>query len=125
MKRRDFIKGSAVLASSVYLPGFLGTAASAASTGNLVVKVEGESPYALVKKAVEVLGGMDEFTEEGLENELRKLTEDMGVGFGKLAQPLRVALTGSSASPGIFEVLQYLGKERTLKRIQYALDNLV
>jgi uncharacterized protein (DUF362 family) len=58
MKRRDFIKKSAIVTSSIYLPGLVGMAES---TGNLVVKVEGESPYAITKKAVEALGGMGKF----------------------------------------------------------------
>ncbi len=41
--------------------------------------------------------------------------------FGKVAQPLRVALTGGTASPSIYEVLNVLGKERSLQRIRQAL----
>ncbi len=59
--------------------------------------------------------------EAALEEELRSLAEEMGVGAGKLFQPLRLALTGSSASPGIFDVLLVLGKERSMERIQLAL----
>ena len=44
--------------------------------------------------------------------------------FGKIAQPLRAALTGGSASPGIYEVLEVLGKERTLYRINRAMEHL-
>jgi glutamyl-tRNA synthetase len=40
------------------------------------------------------------------------------VGFGKVAQPLRAALTGSNVSPGISEVLDWLGKEESLARIK-------
>ncbi|MGD2086369.1 MAG: DUF362 domain-containing protein [Candidatus Aminicenantes bacterium] len=59
MKRRDFIKRSTLLTSSVFLPGVL---FSAESSGNsLVVKVEGDSPYAITKKAVEALGGIGKF----------------------------------------------------------------
>ena len=61
MKRRDFIKKSAIVTSSIYLPGLVGMAES---TGNLVVKVEGESPYAITKKAVEALGGMGKFVSK-------------------------------------------------------------
>jgi uncharacterized protein (DUF362 family) len=59
MKRRDFIKKSTLLTSSVFLPG---VPLSVASSGNsLVVKVEGDSPYDITKKAVEALGGMGKF----------------------------------------------------------------
>ena len=55
-----------------------------------------------------------------MEEQLRALAEKQGVGAGKLLQPLRVALVGSSASPGIFEVMALLGRERTLARITRA-----
>jgi len=54
---------------------------------------------------------------EPLEAALRTLAESRGIGAGKLFQPLRVALTGSAASPGIFDVLILLGRERSLARI--------
>ncbi len=59
--------------------------------------------------------------EEPLEQRLRGLAEEMGIGAGKVFQPLRVALTGSSASPGIFDVLLLLGRHRSLTRIDRAL----
>jgi glutamyl-tRNA synthetase len=55
-----------------------------------------------------------------MEQSLRNLAESLGVGAGKLFQPLRVALTGSAASPGIFDVLKLLGRERSLTRIDEA-----
>jgi glutamyl-tRNA synthetase len=59
--------------------------------------------------------------EEGsLELALRSLAEELGVGAGKLVHPLRVALTGQAASPGIFEVLTLLGRERALGRLEAA-----
>ena len=45
--------------------------------------------------------------------------------MGKLAQPVRVAVTGSSASPGIYETLAILGPGRTLPRLARALDSLL
>ena len=44
--------------------------------------------------------------------------------MGKFAQPLRVALTGRTFSPGIYEVMELLGKERTLKRMEQALNRI-
>ncbi len=64
------------------------------------------------------VGGWDERT---LEREVRNLAQRLGVGAGKLIHPLRVALTGQSASPGIFEVLVLLGRERSLERVNAAL----
>jgi glutamyl-tRNA synthetase len=61
------------------------------------------------------------WAEEALERRLRGLAEEMGIGAGKVFQPLRLALTGSSASPGIFDVLLLLGRGRSLTRIDRAL----
>lgn len=58
-----------------------------------------------------------------LEPVLRGIAEASGVGAGKLLQPLRVALTGTAASPGMFDVLALLGRERTLARIDAALSH--
>ena len=46
------------------------------------------------------------------------------MGAGKVFQPLRVALTGVAASPGIFDVLLILGRERSLARVARALDEI-
>ena len=56
-----------------------------------------------------------------MEETLRQLAESLGTSGGKIFQPLRVALTGQTASPGIFDVLQTLGRERSLARIDAAI----
>jgi len=65
-----------------------------------------------------------DFTAEGLEKAFAVVMESTGLTFGKIAQPLRAALTGGSASPGIYEVLEVLGKERALYRIKQAIEHL-
>jgi len=68
----------------------------------------------------EKLATMAEFTEESIEQMLRSLAEEKEVGLGKVAQPLRVAITGGTVSPPIFDSVQLLGIESTLARIDYA-----
>lgn len=58
-----------------------------------------------------------EWTEARLEEELRGLAEERGIGAGKLIHPLRVALVGEAVSPGIFEVLVAMGPDRSLARM--------
>jgi glutamyl-tRNA synthetase len=58
----------------------------------------------------------------GLEAAVRAQAEAAGVKLGNLAQPLRAALTGSTASPGIFEVMAVLGREEVLARLGDAVD---
>ncbi len=57
------------------------------------------------------------WTIEPLEANLKEMAEELGLGLGKLAQPLRAALTGQTTSPGIFDVLVLLGKDESLARI--------
>jgi glutamyl-tRNA synthetase len=65
--------------------------------------------------------GLDAWTREALEEKARVLAEARGQKLGKIAQPLRAALSGSSVSPPIFEVLEVLGREESLGRIRDAL----
>jgi glutamyl-tRNA synthetase len=67
------------------------------------------------------LTAMEQFTVENIEAALRGLAEERGVGLGKIAQPLRVALCGGTISLPIFDAAQILGKEKTLKRIDNTL----
>jgi glutamyl-tRNA synthetase len=59
-----------------------------------------------------------------LESQLRALSIELGIAAGKIFQPMRVALTGLAVSPGIFEVLIMLGREKSLRRIAAAIDFL-
>lgn len=72
--------------------------------------------------ALEALETLDSFDQESLERSFTELMERLGVKLGKIAQPVRVAVTGTSASPGLFEVLAALGKDRTTARIKKAIE---
>ncbi|TVP45971.1 MAG: glutamate--tRNA ligase [Gemmatimonadales bacterium] len=63
------------------------------------------------------LAALDPWELGPLEVTVRSVAEARGVGAGKLIHPLRVALTGQASSPGIFEVMALLGRERSLARI--------
>jgi len=72
---------------------------------------------ALLARIQDRLAGENGWTSEGLEASLKSMAEEIGLGLGKLAQPLRAALTGQTTSPGIFDVLTLLGREESLARI--------
>ena len=76
---------------------------------------------ALLDAVAEQLTAAD-WSAEALEASLRSLAAAMNVGAGKVFQPLRLALTGRSASPGIFDVLLVLGRGRSLARIGRAIE---
>jgi glutamyl-tRNA synthetase len=67
------------------------------------------------------LASAPDWSPTPLENELRMLAESLGISGGKIFQALRVALTGLLASPGIFDVLDMLGRQRSLARIDNAI----
>ncbi|MGQ9692561.1 MAG: glutamate--tRNA ligase [Thermaceae bacterium] len=68
----------------------------------------------------ERLWALEDWEEGRLEALLRSFAQEKGVGLGKVAQPVRAALTGVLETPGLFEVMAVLGKERTLKRLAQA-----
>lgn len=68
----------------------------------------------------ERLATLDTWEPAVMEEALRKLAEERGISGGKVFQPLRVALTGKTVSPGIFEVLLYLGRAHSLARVAAA-----
>jgi glutamyl-tRNA synthetase len=75
----------------------------------------------LLESVSGALGGSSDWDETALETAVRQVAEDAGLGLGKVAQPLRAALTGRTTSPGIFDVLLLLGREESLARIRDAL----
>jgi glutamyl-tRNA synthetase len=80
-----------------------------------------DNGLAMLKIVRDKLAEMQEFTEQGIEDMLRSLAEVHKVGLGKVAQPLRVAITGTTISPPIFDSVQLLGKLNTLIRIDNTL----
>ncbi len=80
-----------------------------------------DNGLAMLKLVRDKLAAMAELTEQGIEDMLRALAKEHKVGLGKVAQPLRVAITGSTISPPIFDSVQLLGKEKTLVRIDNTL----
>ncbi len=76
----------------------------------------------LLVELKEGLAVMTEFSEEGIEKLFKDVAEQHEVKLGKVAQPVRVSLTGGTQSPGIFEVIDVMGKEKTVRRLQRAIE---
>jgi len=62
------------------------------------------------------------FSKQQWEEAFKQLVEEEKMKMGQLAQPVRVALTGRTASPGLFEVMEVLGRDRTLFRLRQGID---
>jgi glutamyl-tRNA synthetase len=74
----------------------------------------------MLNQAADAIEALSDYTQPALETVFKKIMDDFNLGFGKIAQPLRVAITGTTVSPGIFEMLLALGKDNTVQRIRRA-----
>jgi glutamyl-tRNA synthetase len=84
-----------------------------------------EGATEVLDAGLSTLEGLTEWETETIESSLRELPARMGLGAAKVFQPLRVAVTGTSVSPPLFESMAALGRERTLQRIRSARHELV
>src|SRR2546425_679173 len=76
---------------------------------------------AVLRGALRQLEPLDAWTEDAIEAALRQLADELGLKPRDAFQPIRVAVTGSTVSPGLFESLALLGREKTLARIRAAI----
>ena len=87
-------------------------------------KVMKQGSGTMLAAAASALAAVEPYEPGQIEASLAPLLERFEVKPGKLYQPIRVAITGSSVSPGIFESLAALGRERSLERIEAAVQRL-
>jgi glutamyl-tRNA synthetase len=78
----------------------------------------------ILKNIAEGIEELEEINEETLDPLFKKIMEEKDLKMGKIAQPARVALTGGTVSPGIFEVITLLGKKKSVRRIIKALERI-
>ncbi len=78
----------------------------------------------LLENLARRLEALPEWTLEGIERAFAELQEESGLKLGKIAPSVRVAITGGTVSPGIFEVLAVLGREQTLGRLRRAIGQI-
>jgi glutamyl-tRNA synthetase len=90
-----------------------------AFAGFLFARPEAGAPEdgAVLPAAAEALQGVEPFEAEGIEAALRELAERLGLKARDAFQPIRLAVTGSKVSPGLFESLELLGREESLARL--------
>jgi glutamyl-tRNA synthetase len=78
----------------------------------------------LLQLLIERLEALTEFDAEAIGGIFEAIMEERELKLGKIAQPVRVALTGGTVSPGIFETIEALGREKTLERLKRALTSI-
>lgn len=82
-----------------------------------------ETPEHL-QKLIEVFSSLNNPAKDDFEQALSKVAEELNVGKGKLIHPLRLAVSGQSTGPGMFDLLFILGKDEVIKRIKTAIEKL-
>jgi glutamyl-tRNA synthetase len=82
-----------------------------------------DTPEGMLASVADRLRALPDWSQESVEAAIREESEAAGIGLGKLAQPLRAALTGRTVSPGIFDVLLLLGRDASLARLDAAHNN--
>ncbi len=71
-----------------------------------------------------MLAAIDDFSLENTESVVNAWIAEKGYGMGHIMNTLRLALVGAGKGPGMYDVTAFLGKEETLRRIDYILTNL-
>jgi glutamyl-tRNA synthetase len=79
---------------------------------------------ASLREMIPILQGVADWSAASLESMVKLWCEQKQLGLGKVAQPIRIAISGTTVSPPIFESLEFLGRERTLRRIERCLQLL-
>ena len=83
-----------------------------------IQKVINEKSLAVIQKVYEVLKTVEDFTHDALKMVFEKIMAELNLGMGKVANPIRVCLSGRKISPGALELLEIFGKEKSLTKIR-------
>jgi len=87
-----------------------------------VAKHIGPETQKILEQAFTALSSLDEWETEAIAAAIKKIVGELGVKFPQVAQPLRIAISGSVATPSIDVTLKLAGRDRTLERIENALE---
>lgn len=82
-----------------------------------------DSP-ALLNKLKDEFNILDNPSKEDYENTLKRTAEELEIGNGKLIHPLRLAVSGIGSGPGVFDIVETIGKGETIRRMEYALETI-
>jgi glutamyl-tRNA synthetase len=90
-----------------------------------VLKKNDAQGLSVLRDVRAILANIPDWTHTALEQWIQQYCEQKQLGLGKVAQPLRVAVSGGTISPPIFQSLEFLGRERTLSRIERSLNAML
>ena len=89
---------------------------------NDVQKTWKEDSQSILEEIIQMLGTVDDWTANKLELIFKKYMENNGYGFGKVMKPVRLGLCGNLQGPSLFDIMEILGKELVIKRINYIIN---
>ena len=78
----------------------------------------------LMNELIEIISNIQDFSSENIEKIIKEWITTKEVGFGKVMQPLRLSLVGALQGPHLFDIIEIIGKEETIKRLKNAIDIL-
>ena len=81
-----------------------------------------ENAVKLLALGAEALEKLDDFTHDKTEETFRNITADMGLKAAEIIHPTRLAITGRTVGPGLFDIIVLLGKEKTVERMRKAIE---
>ena len=123
-KALDLVKERAYLLTDLWEKSWFFFQSPSSYDEKVVRKVWKEDSDALLGELYESLELAEPFTADQIEPVLKNLTESREIGFGKLMNPLRLSLVGSNIGPGLMDIMEVLGKEEVLQRINRALQTI-
>jgi glutamyl-tRNA synthetase len=124
LKIVSLVKDRAVFPVDILADGsFLFTAPSGFDQDAVAKKWNAESA-GYVKEVRDLMAGVPDFSATTTEPIFKQFLADRGIGFGKVAPQIRLAVTGGLIGPGVFDIFEVLGKDETLRRLDHALATL-
>jgi glutamyl/glutaminyl-tRNA synthetase len=78
----------------------------------------------MMEKIKQVIEGIDPFNSKNTEETVKKFIEENALGFGAVLNPFRLCLVGAAKGPHLFDIIEIIGKEEVIKRIEGAIHNI-
>ncbi len=123
-KALDLVKERAFLLTDLWEQAWFFFQSPSGYDEKVIRKVWKDDSASLLRDLSSSLAPVEPFTAGEIEPVLKNLTESREIGFGKLMNPLRLSLVGSNIGPGLMDIMEVLGKEEVLQRINRALQTI-
>ena len=89
-----------------------------------IIKHWKENTPEILQNIIEILKNFDQFDSENIENSIKNFIEEKELGIGAILNALRLCLVGALKGPHLFDIIELLGKEETIERIQAGINNI-